>query len=149
MGKTQEFLHKNAYGIHKTNVHLKVTIHLFVHCAVCLTTGPQPLPKRVLHTVRSSASSFNFQYPLFSSRSCSSCSRLLLRLPVTSIVPYICPSAHHEDIRGDGGITPRILKAALAGGEWSASRPGHFIPLSPPVTSLRYQMEAGWVTEPV
>jgi len=30
------------------------------HYAVCLTTGPQPLLKRVLRRVRSSASSFNF-----------------------------------------------------------------------------------------
>ena len=33
------------------------------HHAVCLTTGSQPHPNRVLHTVRASASSFNFQYP--------------------------------------------------------------------------------------
>jgi hypothetical protein len=32
----------------------------FTHSAVCQTTGPQPLPKRVLHRVRSSASSFSF-----------------------------------------------------------------------------------------
>jgi len=31
--------------------------------AVCLTTYAQPLPKQVLQTVRSSASTFNFQYP--------------------------------------------------------------------------------------
>jgi hypothetical protein len=29
-----------------------------------LTRGPPPLPKRVLYRVRSSASSFNFQYPI-------------------------------------------------------------------------------------
>ena len=33
------------------------------HLLVCLTTGPQPHPKLVLHKVRSSASSFNLQYP--------------------------------------------------------------------------------------
>jgi hypothetical protein len=32
----------------------------FVHSAVCLTTCPWPLPKRVLHRGGSSASSFNF-----------------------------------------------------------------------------------------
>ena len=31
---------------------------LFIHLAVCLTTGPKPLPKRALHIVRSRASSF-------------------------------------------------------------------------------------------
>jgi hypothetical protein len=36
-------------------------IYSFIHSAVCLTTDPWPLPKRVLHRVRSSASSFNFQ----------------------------------------------------------------------------------------
>ena len=44
---------------------------------VCLTSGPQPLPKPVLQTVRSSASSFNFQYPVFSFGSSSGCLRLL------------------------------------------------------------------------
>jgi len=42
--------------------------------------------------MRSSASSFNFQYLLFSLRSLSSCLRLLPRLPVTSILPSIFPS---------------------------------------------------------
>jgi hypothetical protein len=37
-----------------------------IHPKVCLTTGPQLLPKPVLHRVRSSASSFNLQYPSFS-----------------------------------------------------------------------------------
>jgi hypothetical protein len=49
-----------------------------------LTTGPQPLPKRVLPSGRSRPSSFNFQYHLFSLRSPSSCLRLLPCLPVTS-----------------------------------------------------------------
>ena len=42
---------------------------------------------RVLHTVRSSTSSSNFQYPLFSLTSSRSCLRLFPRLPVTSILP--------------------------------------------------------------
>jgi hypothetical protein len=33
-------------------------IKSFIHLAVCLTTGPKPLPKRALHIVRSRASSF-------------------------------------------------------------------------------------------
>jgi len=33
-------------------------IQEFIHSAVCLTTGPKPLPKRALHIVRSRASSF-------------------------------------------------------------------------------------------
>jgi len=38
------------------------------HSTVCIKTGPQPLPKRVLHRVRSSASLFNFQNTLISLR---------------------------------------------------------------------------------
>jgi hypothetical protein len=59
------------------------------HSVVCLTTGPYPLPRRVLHRVRSSASSFNFQYPLVFLRSSSGCLRILPRLPVTSVLPSI------------------------------------------------------------
>jgi hypothetical protein len=55
-------------------------------------SDPQPPPKRVPHTVRSSASSFNYQYPLFPLRSSSSCLRLLPRLPVTPFLPSIFPS---------------------------------------------------------
>jgi hypothetical protein len=48
--------------------------------------------KAALHTVRSRASSLKWQYPLLSSRSYSSFLRLLPRLPVTSIPPFIFPS---------------------------------------------------------
>jgi hypothetical protein len=34
----------------------------------------------------------------------------------------------HEDIWGSGGIAPPFLTSAIDGGEWSASRPCHFIP---------------------
>ena len=63
----------------------------FIHLVVCLTTGPKPLPKRALHIVRSRASSFKWEYPLLSLRSSSSFLRLLPRLPVTSISPFIFP----------------------------------------------------------
>jgi hypothetical protein len=59
------------------------------HHVVCLTTGPWHVPKRVLHSVRSSASSFNFQHLLVSWRSSSTCLRLLPRLSVSSIFPSI------------------------------------------------------------
>ena len=67
-------------------------MHSFIHSAVCLTTGPQPLPRSFLHTVRPSKSSFNMQYPLLSLRSLGSCLPLLPRLPVTSILPSTFPS---------------------------------------------------------
>jgi hypothetical protein len=63
----------------------------FIHSAVCLTTGPYPLPKQVLHRVRSTVSSFHLQY-LLSLRSPSSCLTLLPCLCVTSILPFIFPS---------------------------------------------------------
>jgi len=63
-----------------------------IHLAVCLTTGPKPLPKRALHIVRSRASSFKWQYRLLSLRSSSSFLLLLPRLPVTSNPPFIFPS---------------------------------------------------------
>jgi hypothetical protein len=67
-------------------------IHSFIHLAVCLTIGPKPLPKRALHIVQSRASSFRCDYPLLSLRSSSSFLRLLPRLPVTSIPPFIFSS---------------------------------------------------------
>jgi hypothetical protein len=66
--------------------------HSFIHSDVCLTKGPQILPKRVFHRGRPSASSFNFQYPLFSLRSSSSCLRLRPRFLAISVLPNIFPS---------------------------------------------------------
>jgi hypothetical protein len=63
-----------------------------IHLAVCLTTGPKPLPKRALHIERSRASSFKWEYPLLSLRSSNNFVRLLPSLPVTSIPPCIFPS---------------------------------------------------------
>ena len=65
---------------------------LIYYSVVCLTTGPKPPPKRFLHIVRSKASSFKWEYPLLSLRSSSSFLRLLPRLLVTSISPFIFPS---------------------------------------------------------
>jgi hypothetical protein len=58
---------------------------IFIHSSViCQTTGPQPLPKRFLHLMRSRASS-KWEYPLLSPRSSSNFLRLLPRLLVTSM----------------------------------------------------------------
>jgi hypothetical protein len=59
---------------------------------ICQTAGPQPLPKRFLHLMRSRASSFKLEYPLLSPRSHSSFLRLLPRRLVNSIRPCIFPS---------------------------------------------------------
>ena len=58
---------------------------------ICQTTGPKPLPKRFLRIVRPRFSSFNWQYPLLFIRSSSNFLRLLPRLLVTSICPFIFP----------------------------------------------------------
>lgn len=59
-----------------------------LHRVGCLVTGPYPLPKQPLQRVWSSASSFIFQYLLFSLVSSSRC----LHLPPLLIIPYIFPS---------------------------------------------------------
>ena len=63
-----------------------------IHSVFCLTTGPNPPPKRCLHIVRCRASFFKWEYPLLSLRSSSSFLRLLPRLLATSIYPFIFPS---------------------------------------------------------
>ena len=82
------FIQKSAAYANSFQTLLKNSFHL----AVCLTTGPKPLPNRALHTVRSRASSFKYEYHLLSLRSSSSFLRFLPRLPVTSIPPFIFPS---------------------------------------------------------
>jgi hypothetical protein len=72
------------------SIQKRMTYNHHSSIPVCLTTGPLPLPKRFLHTVRSSPSSFNFQYPLFSLRSSSSCLRLIPRIPLTSSLYLSC-----------------------------------------------------------
>jgi hypothetical protein len=47
----------------KQMVHTDSLTHSFIQAAVCLTTGPQPIPKPVLHTVLSSASFSQFTIP--------------------------------------------------------------------------------------
>ena len=83
---------KCLYLFHKPTFKWWQIIHIsFIHSVFCLTTGPKPPPKRFLHTVRSRASSFKWEYPLLSLRSSSSFLRLLPRLLVTSISPFIFP----------------------------------------------------------
>ena len=72
----------------KQKLHEK-TNHKYKHI---LTTGSHTLPKRVLETERSGASSFNLQYLLVSLRSCSRCLRYLPCTPVTSIPSSLSPS---------------------------------------------------------
>ena len=81
------------FGCHLPTYAGKITneqrpwIFSFIHSLGCLTTDPQPLPKKVLHRVLSTASSINFHYPLFSIRLSSSNLHLLPRLPVILSIP--------------------------------------------------------------
>ena len=79
-----------------THTHTHTHTHIYILSSstsvICQTTGAKPLPKRFLYIVRSTASSFNWQYPLMSLRSSSSFLRLLPHPLVTSICPFIFPS---------------------------------------------------------
>ena len=66
--------------------------HKHVHPTVCITTGPYPVPKPVLHRMQSSAPSFNFQQLLLSLWPYSNCLSLLPCLSVTYILLFIFPS---------------------------------------------------------
>jgi hypothetical protein len=63
-----------------------------IHFVVCLATGSQPLPNRVLHRVRSTSAAFKLQYPVVSLKRSCSCLRLLPRLPV--FPPVACFTRH-------------------------------------------------------
>ena len=68
----------------KMETRISSVTFIFIHLAVCLTTGPKTLPKPALHIVRSRASSFKWEYPLLSLRLSDSFLRLLPCLLVTS-----------------------------------------------------------------
>jgi len=68
---------------------IKFFFERFIHSVFSLTTGPKPPPKRFPHIERSRASSFKWEYPLLSLMASSSFLRLLPRLLVTSISPFI------------------------------------------------------------
>jgi hypothetical protein len=78
---------------HSTGNNTSTSIYSFIHSVsqsvilVCLMTGPQPLPKRVLYRARSGVSFLNFKHPPFSLRTSSSCLLLLPLLPITSALP--------------------------------------------------------------
>ena len=71
---------------------LSIFIHLLYSFCRLSYVSPLLLPQQVLHRVRSSPSSLNFQYPRFSFRSSSSCLHLIPPLSVTFILPCTFPS---------------------------------------------------------
>jgi hypothetical protein len=46
---SETILTNNLYTSHTNKTILNKTINVFIQSVVCLTTGPYPLPKRVLH----------------------------------------------------------------------------------------------------
>ena len=72
----------------------QISTYSFIHSFVSLVLRRvhRRSRKRFLHTLGSSAPSFNFYYPAVTVRSSSSYFRLLPRLPVASILPSIFPS---------------------------------------------------------
>jgi hypothetical protein len=55
---------KKSYLVISVNICV-AGIMLLGHKLFCFTTGPQPLPQRVLHRLRSISSSFKLQHPIF------------------------------------------------------------------------------------
>jgi hypothetical protein len=92
----KDLMQDTGFRVVKNRTRLGPRWLLFIQSVFCLTTGPKPLPKRFLHIVRSRAFSFKWEYPLLFLRSSSSflllLPRLLPRLLVTSISPFIFPS---------------------------------------------------------
>ena len=86
----------------------------------CLTTSPYPLPQRVLHRERSSASSFEFQYPFFSLRSSSAVLLLLSLPPNTFILPSIFPS---KTVRCPVGVTEFLFAKTRPSRPWGEPSP--------------------------
>ena len=89
-------IRRNAYDIGTKNIKCwqldRTQRENFASChtkrlrsAVRIATGPQALTKPVLPTVRSTASSLNFQYSFSSLKSSSSC---LLLLPLLRVTIY-------------------------------------------------------------
>ena len=74
------------------------------HPSPCLSTRPQPLPQPVLHTVQSSASSFNSHHPPFSSRPSISRLRLLPRIPFypSHPAPYTVGTGSYLGVKQPG-----------------------------------------------
>ena len=85
-GNTNPFSLQYCCMVHITLIPFRIFKHR--HHLVVLTTGPKPLPKRVLQTVRSSAPYFSSKYLLASLRVSSSRLCFFPFLPV----PYIFPS---------------------------------------------------------
>jgi hypothetical protein len=67
-----------------TQCHKQLGLHIIV-----IPQCPQTLQNPVLHTARSSASSFSFQYPLVSLKSYSSCLRILPCRLIASLLSSI------------------------------------------------------------
>ena len=89
-GKFSMVAFRALFCVYYSFIHSFLSLyHSFTHSLVYLTAYPLPLPQWVRHRMRSSASSFNFQYPLFVLRSSSSCLRLLLLPRVSFHISFL------------------------------------------------------------
>ena len=73
-----------------------------LHSFLTLTTGPQPIRKRIIYRVRSSASSSHLRHTLVPLRSTSSNLRLLSSLPVTSSFYLFFNSVFQKEVPTKG-----------------------------------------------
>jgi hypothetical protein len=67
---------------------------------------------------------------------------LLLHVYKGKVIPVFNYAPRHEGIWGSGGIAQTLLTSGLDGGEWSASRSGHF---SPGKKAPGTHWKGGWV----
>jgi hypothetical protein len=82
---------KTTAGLPTKTMSICVIEVCIIRSIVCLTKGAQSLPKQVFLRVRSSASPFQFQYPLLSSRSFRNYVCPLPHFPSLSL-PFYCTS---------------------------------------------------------
>jgi hypothetical protein len=100
-------LKPQIYGNNETNIYIQADwlkentcllfssfdIYTLIHPVVCLTTSSHPLPKRVLHTVRSNASFFQFTVSsLFLTRYLAAAYVFFFVFPSLILFPSILPS---------------------------------------------------------
>jgi hypothetical protein len=92
------FLNSKTFCFFFLNPTAQNSLVWCIHSSViCHMTGPQPLPKRFLHLMRSRASSFKWEYSLLSPRSSSNC-WLYIHIYIYLSVCVCIPSPHSSTV---------------------------------------------------